>query len=407
MKKIKFVLAVLILITGAFISCEKDKDQEEIPGQIPGMGNAGGELQAESYDFHKDLTFGEIKGLGSNSAQSNLKTDYLEITGNAQGSGDQVQVELTIINNHTTECRSVWFRAGTVFEVNLAGYQNGILLVPVNICVPPESTKTITLYLYCLNLGMQVSDGSASYEILGVTTSQAVLELIGWLEFKKVNYEHYIYFPGGVFNYNEVKDRLQEILWKITNGSGMDASDQEFINNLPDLPDGVFPESIYDLTIPLPDCWCIDECEVVNNSGALSYVSFEIDCGGPLNPIPDGDSYVTAGITFEVITEVPGGGNNGYIKFEDVEDNVQLGEDGQIETGVFTFWAPCEDQQITVTTKNKDEVIVVFVMPEVGQAAVMANGFMVEFISIEGNKDDGYTYEFNVVSDSCTGSNKK
>lgn len=409
MKKFTYLIAVLFITSISFVSCEKSDSKKEKPGQIPGMGNESGELQAEAYEFHQDLTFGTIEGVDVDTYVSALKSakDELDVViGEPQGSGDQVMIEVAITNNHPTDCRSAWFRAGTVFSVSLEGYQNGFLLAPVNICVPPGKTKIFTLYLHCLNRGLENSDETVTYENLGVTSSEAVLELIGLLEFKKVNYEHYLYYPEGDLNYNEVKDRLQEILWKITNGSGMNASDEEFISNLPDLPEGVFPENIYNLEIPLPDCWCIDECEVVENSGALSYIAFEIACDGPLKSIPDGDFYDTAGITFEVITEVPGGGgNNGYIKFEDFEDDVQLGEDGQIETGVFTFWAPCHDEQIIVTTKNKDEITVVLDITEVGQAVVMVNGFMVEFVSVE-SESGGYTYEFNVVSDSCTGSNK-
>ena len=408
MKKFSYLIAVFLIASISFVSCEKSDSKKEKPGQIPGMGNAGGELQAEAYEFHQDLTFGTNEGVDVDTHVSVLKSakDGLEVViGEPQGSGDEVMIEIEITNNHPTECRSAWFRAGTVFDCNLEGYQNGILLAPVNICVAPGTTKTFTLYLYCLNRGLENSDEDVIYENLGVTTSQEVLDFIELLMFKKVNYEHYLYYPEVNFNYNEVKDRLQNILWKITNGSGMDASDLEFINSLPDLPEGVFPENIYDLTIPLPDCWCIDECDVVENSGALSYVAFEIACDGPLNPIPDDNSYETAGFLFNVITEVPGGGgSNGYIKFEETGGS-QLGEDGQIETGVFTFWAPCHDEQITVTTKNKDEITVVFDITEVGQAVVMVNGFMVEFISAE-SENGGYTYVFNVVSDSCTGSNK-
>lgn len=404
MKKFTFLMAVLFIASVLFTSCEKEKDKG--PGNIPGMGNAGGELQAEAYEFHKDITFGTMGGVDVGTYTSGLKSDDLEVViGDPQGSGDEVMIEVVITNNHPTECRSAWFRAGTVFGVDLEGYQNCILLAPVNICVPPDRTKTFVLYLHCLNRGLENSDETATYENLGVTTSEEVLELIELLKFKKVNYEHYIQYPEVDISYNEVRDRLQEILWKITNGSGMDASDLEFINNLPDLPDGVFPEYIYDLTLPLPDCWCIDECDVVENSGALSFVAFVIDCDGPLNPIPDDDSYETAGFSFNVITEVPGGGgSNGYIKFEETGGS-QLGEDGQIQTGIFTFWAPCYDEQVTVTTKNKDTITEVIDITQVGQAVVMVNGFMVEFVSVESD-DGGYIYVFNVVSDSCPGSNK-
>ncbi|WP_430813428.1 hypothetical protein [Carboxylicivirga sp. RSCT41] len=400
LRGLSFGTLFLLLGLLAFVSCEKEEQKEA--GNIPGMGNAGGELQAEEYVFHQDLLLGAITGYEGTSSAARLKADYLKIEGMAQGSGEQVKVTVEITNTHPEECRSLWLRAGTVFDVNHAGYQNAILLAPVNVCVPPNSTKTVTLYLYCLNLGMNGSDGTAAYELLGVTTSEAVLELINLLQFKKVNYEHYVYFPEPDIDYNEVKDKLQDILWKITNGDGMDASDQAFIESLPMLPEGTFPENIYNLEAILPDCWCVDECEVVENSGALSYVAFQTNCEGELSAELDGGLYKTNGFSFNVETNYPS--LEGYIKFESVSEPA-LGEDGAIETAVFVFWAPCHDEQIVVTTKNKDEITEVIDISEEGQAVLMSNGFMVEFISVaEG--DNGYYYTFNVVSDSCPGSNK-
>ncbi|MCT4588201.1 MAG: hypothetical protein N4A71_10295 [Carboxylicivirga sp.] len=398
-----YLYGMLYIALSLFIlqACQKDGDIGEA-GNIPGMGNAGGELQAETYDLHEDLTLGVIKGLGSIGQEARLKSDDLVVNGMAQGSGQQVSVVLEIMNQNPTECRSAWFRAGTVFDVNLAGYQNAILLAPVNICIPPNSTKTLTLYLYCLNLGMNGSDGSASYELLGVTTSSAVLELINLLQFKKVNYEHYMAYPEAEIDYNEVKEKLQDILWKITNGSGLDATDISYIESLPALPEGVFPELIYDLTAVLPDCWCIDECEVVENSGALSYVAFSTNCNGELSAELEEGLYHTGEFSFNVETNYPK--VSGYIKFESVSEPA-LGEDGAIETGVFEFWAPCHDEQIIVTTKNKDEITQTIDISEEGQAIVMSNGFMVEFLSVVSG-DNGYYYTFNVVSDNCPGSNK-
>ena len=300
-KLLSFFVTVSLLL---FVACqEDDTNRKETAGNIQGMGNAGGELQAEVYDFHEGLVFSEISGVGNTELAASLKSesDGIVITGSTQGSGDQVIVELTIENTNTEDaCLSAWFRAGTVFGSNIEGVQNGILLAPVDVCVPAGKTKTFILYLYCLNLGMDNPDGNDSYEFLGVTTSKTVLELINALKFKKVNYEHYVAYPEVGWSYNEVKNKLQEILWKITNGSGMDANDIAYINSLPDLPTGVFPEYIYDLTIGLPDCWCIDECSVVENSGALSNIVFFVPCATDPYVEIDGDFYDTEGFPFEV-----------------------------------------------------------------------------------------------------------
>lgn len=389
-------IAVLLMVT----ACEKKHIEE--PGNIPGMGNTGGKLQAEAYEFHEDLSFAPLMGVDRNSQIAALKSEGIVINGSAQGSGDQVILTLEISNNNPTECRSAWLRAGTVFEVNLEGYQNAILLAPVSVCLPPLSTKTITLYLYCLNYGKSNSDASVFYENLGVTTSEKVLELIYLLKFKKVNYEHYVAYSEKDVTYNDIKNRLQDIVWDITNRDGMDASDQAFIDELPDLPTGVFPEHIYDLNIALPDCWCLDECEVVNNSGALSYIAFQSSCASTLGVELDNNTYTSNGFPFNVERNYKQ--TEGTIKFESLSP--ALGEDGKIETATFVFSASCYDEQFTVTTKNKDEITATINIANAGEAIVMQNGFMVEFIGVTGDNSTGFTYTFNVVSDSCPGSNK-
>jgi hypothetical protein len=49
---------------------------------------------------------------------------------------------------------------------------------------------------------------------------------------------------------------LQEIVWNITNGDGMTEEDKEYIDSLPDLPAGVYPDGIYVEGFDLPASWC-------------------------------------------------------------------------------------------------------------------------------------------------------
>jgi len=259
--------------------------------------------------------------------------------------------------------------------------------------------------LYCLNYGKNISDETVSYELLGVSTSEAILELVNLLAFKKVNYEHYLYYPETNFSYDEVKDKLQEILWKITNGEGLDATDIAYIESLSMLPMGVFPEYIYDLEIALPDCWCVDECDVVRNSGALSYVLFDIGCtnSAPTTEIDGNGKYTTNGFSFNVETNA--NKNPGVIKFE--ESGMQLGEDGRIEIGTFIFTASCYNEHVVVITKNMDEITTNININKIGESVLLSNGFMVEFVSVVGDLEEGFTYIFNVVSDRCEGGQTK
>lgn len=244
---------LLIAIASLFLfSCEKI----EKPGNIPGMGNAPGELQAEKYEFHEDLTISSFKGVGEvvalkSAQEDDLTYNYDEVQ---HGSGDQVILEVTITNN-SNDCRTAYFLAGTVFKVNKGGYQNGILLSPVVVCLDGNETKVVTLQLYCLNLGLEGSDESASYEFLGVSTSESIKNLLDRLRFKMLNYEHYL-VTGELTLYHEIVKTLQDAVWEITNGGGNVDGYMEFINSIPRVPHGYYPDGIYNENPDLPVCWC-------------------------------------------------------------------------------------------------------------------------------------------------------
>lgn len=386
-----------------FFACERI----EKPGNIPGMGDTPGTLQAEKYEFNEGLSFSSFTGISNNSTSSILKstaTDEIiyEFEEFTQGSGDQVVLKVTITNN-SDECRTAWFRAGTVFQVNKDGYQNAILLAPVAVCVDAGQSKTVILNLYCLNLGKEGSDETASYEFLGVTTSETMLQLLDRLRYRMINYEHLVaYYDLDL--YIQIKDKLQEIVWAITNGTGTVDDYMDFINTIPKVDGlGLYPDGIYNENPSLPDCdWCLP----CSGTGALSYVAFLTGCDG--TPAPSSGSYITNGFNFNVETNWNlkiGKGESkklkGAIKFEATGD--QLGEDGAVDEGIFVFNTSCEVEDLEVITKNKDEEHSIIEDVQVGAIFNMANGFTVEFVSVEGD-DSGYIYTFKVMSDNCSGS---
>ena len=320
MKKFSRLLLVITILGLGFNSCEKT----EVAGDIPGMGNSSGKLEAVAYDFNEDLVFSPIIGVGEN--LKSASADDVVIEGVAQGSGYWVVINFTITNTNTSEWRSAYFRAGTVFEVNLPGYQNAISLAPIVICLSPGEVREITLYLYCLNYGKSDSDNSASYKILGVTESELMMELVNALQGKMVNYEDYmIYYGEGASSfYNDVKDKLQEIVWHITNGDGMTAEDHEYINSLPDLPDGVLPDGIYDLGFVLPASWCAG-CRLETAWGGTSqgegsawWFYYDTSVGGQQSIYAG--QYEVAGAYVEYV--------NGEIKIE-LGDNMSLIDDDE------------------------------------------------------------------------------
>lgn len=268
----KYLTVIGLVLAVLFTACQKEKVEMEEAGEIPGMGNAGGELEATPYAFHEDLQIGDLTGVGSYLKSGASDVDVV-IQGVAQGSGEEVIVTFEITNSNTEEWRSAYFRAGTVIEVDLPGYQNGILLAPVIVCLSPGETRIVTLYFYCVNRGLENSDGSASYKIVGVTESELMLELVTALAGKMVNYEHYMLYyqprEEAAEFYMGVKQMLQEIIWRITNGEGMTTDDYDYVGGLPVLPDGVYPDGIFDLDFKLPTEWC-DGCGLETAYGGIN-----------------------------------------------------------------------------------------------------------------------------------------
>jgi len=146
MKKIKFSVIVMILIAGTLIYCEKQnqKNQEEIAGQIPGMGNAEGELQVtQPFVLPEGISIeGNIKGVGdppataegvSDMGKSRIKNGSYDIL--KLGSGGQwIVLDLIFANANPFNIEFI-IPGGCVFECRTEGYQHGIALqdIPIEI----------------------------------------------------------------------------------------------------------------------------------------------------------------------------------------------------------------------------------------------------------------------------------
>lgn len=259
------VIAMLV----AFTACEKE-EVEEVPGEIPGMGNAGGELEVEAFAFPDDIEFvGAITGIGGSSravqGQPYLKSASVDATysHSCYGSGGQhVKLKLTVKNNNPTLKRTVYFPPGLIFKVNIGGYQNAILLDCTWICVQPGETREFLLYLYCINLGKNGSDSTSEYEILGTTKSSLMLALISWIHWREINWEHHYLnvetnkaeLKKGLTNvsYEEIANKLQDAVWAITNGTGLTDEQIEFMQSIPMLPEGTYPKELDDKTLEPP-----------------------------------------------------------------------------------------------------------------------------------------------------------
>jgi hypothetical protein len=224
MRKILFLVTFSFIVAVSFLSCGKDKNNDDDPGNIPGMGDEGGELEVDepyTYSLAPSIV-GDIIGGTVNPMP----------TENAVGSGGG-WVILDILLENTTEKEAYFSLAGgSVIECQTASYQHAISIRRVDVSVEAESTKGFKLLVYCINRGRSGSSPDITYIIKGVTSSDRMMRLVEALEDKKIDIRDYL--PDHISEFVELSKKIQDIVWAITNDSGLNDEDWVFINSLPD-----------------------------------------------------------------------------------------------------------------------------------------------------------------------------
>ncbi len=247
MRKNKFLLGLslfaLFTLPILFTSCSSDDDEKEIiiddePGEIPGLGNDKGELTGIEFKLPDGLELeGDIVGVNS---RYSLKTkdavveasdfDHLtKASTNVIGSGKWVQIAIRI-KNLTNRNIDVIFPARLVVKSLSGAYQNGILLKKTKATVLGNETHTIALLMYCGNSSLYPSSSSEKYKWAVISNSSLIVDLCNRLANKKINYEEFI---DSKTIYSRQVGYLQDILWHLTDGTGLTESDIEYIDSLP------------------------------------------------------------------------------------------------------------------------------------------------------------------------------
>lgn len=268
MRKIISLMAGIVLIT--FTACEKEVMEE--PGNIPGMGDAVGELQADPFELPEGIEIvGSIGGIGDSSGgeaavsgSPSLKSTLSALNSQSYacyGSGGRwVKVAVTL-KNSSNMYRTVFLPRGLLFKVNKEGYQHAMLLQWTWVCIKPMAERTFVLNLYCINRGLSGSDPHVEFSILGITNSDvmwSLLRLIGW---RKINLEHYQVVSNvsglkasadDIRTYEEITEVLQDAIWSLTDGTGLTEEQISFIESIPLLEEGSYPKALDDKTVEPP-----------------------------------------------------------------------------------------------------------------------------------------------------------
>ncbi|RXQ97430.1 hypothetical protein EO244_00650 [Ancylomarina salipaludis] len=223
MKKNILLVAFSFLVVVSFLSCQKHKSGNDDPGNIPGMGDAGGELEVEdTLSFPIESFFvGDIAGCEANIIPAD----------NPVGSGGEWVILDVSIQNITGNGADFYLLGGSVIECQTEGYQHAICIQRIDIFVEAETTKTCKLLVYCINKGRSGSSPDITYLIKGVSSSNRMMRLVEALANKKIDIRDYL--PDNKNEFKEISKEIQDIVWAITNGSGLSDEDWTFINSLP------------------------------------------------------------------------------------------------------------------------------------------------------------------------------
>lgn len=244
MKKNLLLLLVAFSLV-IFNSCEKSNSDEL--GQIPGMGNTDGELQIKSpFVMPNGINIiGEVTGVkipGTKSGELKPAIDSKSAY-ECYGSGRYVRLKITLLNTKNYPL-TVFFPKGLMWQCNFGNFQHALQIQTSWVCLQANSSRTIVVDLYCVNLGIPSPDETGTYKILGVTSSKVMWNLLNLIGWKRVNYEMYNFSKGTKSGptYDEITEKLQTIVWNLTNnGIDITEQDKEFINSIPELADEEIP----------------------------------------------------------------------------------------------------------------------------------------------------------------------
>lgn len=265
MKKNKFVLAMLVAMSGLVSSCVTEDDAvakkpweidvpivDYDPGQIPGLGSTDGDPTGVPYELPPGFELGgTITGFDGNITRglnngNKVKSGNLPIqvllTRNdaanriAVGSGAEYVRLLLKLKNTLNQKNTIVFPAGLVVKSRSGDYQNGLLIKKTKkVVFQPDEEKEIILDMYCANAHKSSSSNSEEYDIFVISDASPVWDLIHFVADRVINWEElslYVkedfarldndlsYF-GSLLElyhsyYAEIGNMLQNIVWQIT-----------------------------------------------------------------------------------------------------------------------------------------------------------------------------------------------
>jgi hypothetical protein len=248
--------------------CEKAEDEQEIvdyqAGEIPGLGGADGELTGTPFqlpdgiELTEDITgaanqdrywdfsafysakftarsfIGKDGGVETKSFAPQIRVgeeEDAEIHYYGSGYGF-VDLLIAMHNNRSTPV-TVTFPAATILRSQSGNCQNGVLIKKVTVTIPANSDYRLSLSFYCGNAHKSSAHSSDVYVLGVVSNARPLLDLCDRVKNKKINIEEFSRTSQADYDtYNDQVDRLQDIVWHVTDDDGLTEYDIEYINSL-------------------------------------------------------------------------------------------------------------------------------------------------------------------------------
>lgn len=254
------------LLCFALASCEKDDDPKEesppvdyTPGEIPGLGDADGELTGAPFTLPAGVELIEnITGSGDQGGYWDFTGSYAANATFIQKDGSVVTRALGVqtragetrhyfgsgagyvdllfpMRNTKSGSVTVTFPAATIIRSQTGDCQHGVLIKKVTVTIPANSDYYLCLAFYCGNANKSSAHSNDVYELGVVSDAKPLLDLCEMVKNKKINIEEFnrsSYQDYGI--YRQQRSNLQSIVWRVTDDEGLTEEDIAYLRGLPD-----------------------------------------------------------------------------------------------------------------------------------------------------------------------------
>jgi hypothetical protein len=238
------LMVALVACSLLLVACEKEEDPVTLEETMTGLGDDKGIPTGQQFKLPDGLQLlGAIQG-GTNSSiltrsgvdLKSLSLDELKQLAQAPeiragnefirfGIGIYVTVAMAIENTTSHEI-TLTFPGGLIFICTSGYSQNGFLIQEIKVKVPANGKAYIAIDALCANHGRGASYSSEEYVFGPVTNNPLLIEIVNIVKPKRLPVR-------SDSNYYDVADKLQDIVWGVTEEMTLTEESRTYLKSLP------------------------------------------------------------------------------------------------------------------------------------------------------------------------------